>query len=127
VSQRAWWRRFVERRRRELRDRYPCAVSTRRRRCPKHRVLVGPFTGICKRCRDGLFEQLAAEYVNHREEMIMINKPASPAEADRPPVSVFIKSKSAHVAGQLELFDADGRAREHTDDTQAEEVIDDAA
>lgn len=64
MSQRSQWRRFVERRRRELHDRYPCSAPTFRRRCPKHHAPVGPITGICKPCRDELYEQLAGEFVH---------------------------------------------------------------
>jgi hypothetical protein len=73
VSQRSEWRRFVERRRRELYDGYPCAAPTFRRRCPKHHASVGPVTGICKPCRDELYEQLAAEYVNPTREESNMN------------------------------------------------------
>lgn len=66
MSQRARWRRFVERRRHELVAVYPCAAPTFRRHCPKHRIAVGPVTGICKPCRDELYEQLAAEYVTQQ-------------------------------------------------------------
>jgi hypothetical protein len=63
VSQKTEWRRFVEARRAELHDDYPCAMPTRRALCPKHGTRVGPVTGICKPCRDELYEQLAGEYV----------------------------------------------------------------
>jgi hypothetical protein len=59
VSQKAEWRRFVERRRSELHDAYPCAMPTRRRVCPKHHHRI---VEVCKPCRDELYEQLAAEY-----------------------------------------------------------------
>jgi hypothetical protein len=62
MSQRSQWRRFVERRRRELHDAYPCAAPTGRRVCPKHRTRAGPLSDICKPCRDELYQQLAAEY-----------------------------------------------------------------
>jgi hypothetical protein len=62
VNERARWRRFVEARRAELHDAYPCAMPTHRRICPRHHRRVGPITHICKRCRDELYEQLAAEY-----------------------------------------------------------------
>jgi hypothetical protein len=62
VSQKRVWRRFVEARRTELHDVYPCAAPTARRLCPKHGTRVGPVTRICKPCRDELYEQLAGEY-----------------------------------------------------------------
>jgi hypothetical protein len=127
VSQRARWRRFVERRRPELRDAYPCAAITFRRYCPKHRIAIGRITSICKPCRDELYERLATEYVNNREEIVMSNTPASPAEAEHPHVSVFPGSKPVPFLSQLELFDADGRAREYEGETKAKEAIDDAA
>jgi hypothetical protein len=65
-SRKRTWLRFVEQRRRELHDEYPCATPTHRRRCPKHHVRVGSITRICKPCRDELYEQLAADY--HEEE-----------------------------------------------------------
>jgi hypothetical protein len=90
VSQKAAWRRFVERRRRELHADFPCAAETARKLCPKHRIPVPQtaqlpegfvqrsdgswrhveaqtlqLSGICRACRTGLFEQLAAEYRQH--------------------------------------------------------------
>lgn len=62
MSRQSAWRTFVERRRSELHDVYPCAAPTFRRRCPRHRITVGRVTQICKPCRDELYEQLAAEY-----------------------------------------------------------------
>jgi hypothetical protein len=67
VSQKADWKRFVERRHRELRDTYPCATVTRRIVCPRHRIRVGPVTGLCKPCFDQFYEQVAAEYVAAKE------------------------------------------------------------
>jgi hypothetical protein len=83
VSQKSEWRRFVEARRAELHDVYPCAMPTHRHVCPKHRIPVpqemvvksGParrrrvrLSGICKPCRDELYEQLAGEYRHVRGE-----------------------------------------------------------
>ena len=86
MSQQSKWLRFVKRRRSELHDAYPCAAPTRRRICPKHRIHVPQQTattrwskrgkrirvrtpasrGICKPCRDELYERLAAEYPTHK-------------------------------------------------------------
>jgi hypothetical protein len=82
VSQKAAWRRYVEERRSELHDAYPCAAPTRRRICPQHHVRVPqetyvrrktltgrrytkrvPLSGICKRCRDAFYDQLITEYL----------------------------------------------------------------
>jgi hypothetical protein len=93
VSQRAAWRRFVEPRRRELHGDFPGAAPTNRRWCPKHQTPVPQsaripeawvkrsdgskrhvrrqtlrLSGICKACRDELYEQLAAEYVTQLKE-----------------------------------------------------------
>jgi hypothetical protein len=57
-------RRFVERRRRELRGEFPCAVPTNRTFCPRHGTRVGPYTRLCKRCFDQFYEQVAQEYLN---------------------------------------------------------------
>jgi hypothetical protein len=90
VSQKSQWRRFVETRRRELHDAYPWAMPTHRNVCPKHGIRVPQttevpeawvqradgswrhveaqtirLTGICKPCRDELYEQLIAEYRQH--------------------------------------------------------------
>ena len=79
VGQKTRWLRFVERRRRELHDDYPCAAPTRQRFCPRHRIPVPQsvrvpetsvtrpdgtrryvarqtirLSGICKPCRDEL-------------------------------------------------------------------------
>jgi hypothetical protein len=62
------WQRFVKRRRRQLHDVWPCSMPTYRRRCPRHRIPVGPVTGICIDCHHGLYEQLAAEYAAARQE-----------------------------------------------------------
>ena len=92
MSQKSDWRKFVERRRRELRDALPCATPTRRRLCPCHgtripqekrlpnrwvetpegkqRLLMATtlrLTSICKPCRDALYQQLAAEYIDAGE------------------------------------------------------------
>jgi hypothetical protein len=63
VSQRTEWRRFVEQRRPELHDKYPCAMPTGRRRCPRHATRIPPLTGLCKPCRDELYQQLALDYL----------------------------------------------------------------
>jgi hypothetical protein len=94
VSQRSHWRRFVEWRRRKLHDTYPCAVPTRGCVCPKHRKPVGPVTGICKPCRDELFEQLAAEYTSaarerQKEESTMI-------DVSKPPIV---------IPGQMDVYE----------------------
>jgi hypothetical protein len=85
MSEKAAWRRHVERRRRELHDDYPCAAPTSRRFCPKHRIRVPqqivvrrrvpwtgrvhkkriPLSGICKPCRDELYDRLAVEFDKH--------------------------------------------------------------
>jgi hypothetical protein len=62
MSRQSAWRRYVERRRRELHDVWPCAAPTYRRLCPRHRRRVGPVTRICVHCHHGLYELLAAEY-----------------------------------------------------------------
>jgi hypothetical protein len=86
VNQNTTWTRFVERRCRELHNEFPCATPTNRDVCPKHRTRVPQhahitktvfsarrddwvdvrvhvrLTGICKRCHDELYQQLAAEY-----------------------------------------------------------------
>jgi hypothetical protein len=91
MNQKARWRRFVEARRPELYGIYPCAVPTERRWCPKHRIRVPQsvrtpgawvrrdgrahrakrrtlqLSGICKPCRDELYQQLAAEYLIRSE------------------------------------------------------------
>jgi hypothetical protein len=64
VSQKAQWRRFVEIRRAELHDAYPCAMPTYRKRCPRHGFRVGPTTRICTPCRGELYRRLAAEYLH---------------------------------------------------------------
>jgi hypothetical protein len=90
LSQKTQWQRFVERRRAQLHADYPCAAPTDRRRCPRHKISVPQsaripgrwewreqyahwsyvpahtvsLSGICKPCRDGLYERLAAEHVN---------------------------------------------------------------
>jgi hypothetical protein len=63
-SQKLMWRRFEKQRRAQLHDEYPCAMPTFRLICPTHRTRVGPTTGLCKPCRDELYEQLAAEYLD---------------------------------------------------------------
>ena len=63
VSPQSDWQRFVERRRNDLRDEYPCAMPTYRRFCRRHEHAVGPVTRICKDCRDELYERLAREYL----------------------------------------------------------------
>lgn len=95
VSAKRRWRRFVEQRRRELHDVYPCAMPTWRRWCPKHRVPVPQgvsvpagwvempggswryfdrrtigLSGVCQSCRDELYEQLAAEYRHAKEDHV---------------------------------------------------------
>jgi hypothetical protein len=147
VSQKRAWRRYVERRRGELHVTFPCAMTTRRAVCPRHGTRVPqqahvrkynrdrkdwirvpvPLTGICKPCRDELYEQLAFEYIRDREEKIMSASPDSPAEEDRPATSVLRESGPVHVLGQLELFDADGRPSKYRDKTEEEEAINDAA
>jgi hypothetical protein len=87
MSRKREWARFVDQRRCELHDAYPCAMPTQWRRCPKHRNPVPrerhlpdrwtetpegkrrllkattvPLSATCKPCRDELYEQLAAEY-----------------------------------------------------------------
>jgi hypothetical protein len=62
MSDKAAWRRFVNARRVELRDAFPCAAPTQRRICPRHGRRVGSVTRICKPCRDALYGQLATEY-----------------------------------------------------------------
>jgi hypothetical protein len=88
VSQKRAWLRFVNQRRRELHDEYPCSMPTKRRWCPKHRLEVPQethvkkydreldewvrvrvqLTGICKPCRDELYGQLADEYQRGKEK-----------------------------------------------------------
>jgi hypothetical protein len=63
MSQTSDWKKFVKRRRSELHDAYPCAMPTNRTVCPRHRQRLGPVTRMCLACRDGLYEQLAAEYI----------------------------------------------------------------
>lgn len=144
MSRRSDWRKFVERRRRELQDAYPCAAPTRRHWCPKHRIAVPQtkripaawielsdgswrhvdaqtirLTGICLPCRGGLFEQLAAEYVNHTKEEIMHN-------------STCPEPGAIHVLGQLDLFNVeeeelDRLAAIHDEMQTEEEASGDAA
>lgn len=75
MNPRAEWKRYVERRRAELHDRYPCAAPTRQRICPKHRTPVPQttrsgiqLTAICTACRESLYEQLATEYLAAQEQ-----------------------------------------------------------
>jgi hypothetical protein len=114
MSQRSEWRKFVERRRAELHDDYPCAMPTRRRACPKHRRRI---VEICKPCRDELYEQLAAEYTEpkgdrHEAEPVPRTERSAasegPAETprsenDRPLQARFRGRKPKLIAGQLEL------------------------
>jgi hypothetical protein len=62
MSRQSAWRRFVKERRGDLHRLYPCATPTRRRLCPRHGCRIGAVTGICKPCRDELFDHLADEY-----------------------------------------------------------------
>ena len=65
MSQKREWLRFVEKRRRELHDVYPCALPTDAASLPEARQRASaPVTGICKPCRDELYEQLAGEYLH---------------------------------------------------------------
>lgn len=57
------WRQFVEQRHSQL-DIHPCAIPTNHRLCPTYGTSVGPVTGICKPCRDQLYQQLCEEYLN---------------------------------------------------------------
>jgi hypothetical protein len=68
VSRKATWHRFVEQHRAHLHDTYPCAMPTSRLMCPRHGTRVGPVTGLCKTCRDELYEHLAADYINSNIE-----------------------------------------------------------
>jgi hypothetical protein len=135
VSQKSDWKRFVEQRRRELRDEFPCAMPTRRRVCPKHhfrvpqqtyiwrhnprfddwtRVLVS-LSGICKPCRDQLFERLAAEFTAGQAdepsavgEALRAARTAErrkPTEADATPPATFPGRKRKPLPGQLSLGD----------------------
>jgi hypothetical protein len=88
VSAKSDWKHFVETRRAELHDVYPGAAPTHRRLCPKHGIRIPQekhlpdrwvktpegkrrllkattvrLSGICKPCRDELYEQLAVEYL----------------------------------------------------------------
>jgi hypothetical protein len=105
VSQKTRWPRHVERRRRELHDDYPCAMPTRRRRCPRHRIPIPQekrlpdrwlrtseterrflkastvrLSGICKPCRDELYQQLTAEYHDHKEETMQVEGTPIPGQ-----------------------------------------------
>ena len=112
--------------------------------CPKHRIAVPQtkripaawielsdgswrhvdaqtirLTGICLPCRGGLFEQLAAEYVNHTKEEIMHN-------------STCPEPGAIHVLGQLDLFNVeeeelDRLAAIHDEMQTEEEASGDAA
>jgi hypothetical protein len=64
TGQKRAWQRYVDQRRGHLHDAYPCAMPTNRRRCPKHGLLIGVVSGLCKPCRDELYEQLANDYIN---------------------------------------------------------------
>jgi hypothetical protein len=115
ISQKRAWRLYVERRRSELHDAYPCAVPTRRRRCPKHSSSIGPISGLCKTCRDELYQQLAADYPNltkTEEKMnneIEIYEPAELAEQHQVPAAglfgtddpKLVVTRAAQVADEL--------------------------
>jgi hypothetical protein len=111
VSQRSEWRRFVERRRRELRDAYPCAAPTNRRVCPKHRSRI---TGVCKPCRDELYEQLAAEYEDERD-VVVDESIATPQS------STFPGRQPTTIPGQLSLIeDREENAMSNTEIVEGE-------
>ena len=69
MSQTREWLRFVEKRRRELHDAYPCARRPTGAAARSHRQRVGPVTRICKPCRDELYEQLADEYLQAKGDL----------------------------------------------------------
>jgi hypothetical protein len=89
VNEKARWKRFVEARRTELHDDYPCAAPTYRRLCPKHGVRVGPVIRICKPCRDELYERLAGEY----------------SKGD---TTMTTEAETIETAGELELYEPPG-------------------
>ena len=87
MTRQSEWRAFVEQRRAELHDAYPCAMPTQRRRCSRHDVPIPQtkripeawvelpdgswrhvdkqtlhLSAICKPRRDELYQQLAGEY-----------------------------------------------------------------
>jgi hypothetical protein len=131
MSRKADWRRFVERRRVELRGAYPCAAPTARRICPKHRIPVpqeteiktGPnrcerirLSGVCKPCRDELFEQLAAEYIaapvaERRSSMTMTlfdeyGEPEGPPEEElRAAEAMLVLAEIARERGLARIAD----------------------
>ncbi len=107
MSQRSEWRRFVQRRRRELHDVYPCAMPTHRRRCPLHHTPIGTTTELCVECHAELLRRIAAEYTNEKE-MTMNDETPTPAAAE--------------IAGQLGPFDVD-LPREHEDEIERLENV----
>jgi hypothetical protein len=133
MSQRCDWQQFVERRRVQLHDTYPCSRPTHRGTCPKHRARIGRTSRICKPCRDELYQQLAAEYVNAERDgdgqnhglLDAVNAKRrakrTPTEADRPPLRPFPGSKPPAVPGQLTLDDIDTHpGKEHNVSTHTE-------
>jgi hypothetical protein len=115
VSQKAEWRQFVEQHRGELHNAFPCSMQTSRRLCPRHHTRIPPVTGLCKACRDELYERLADAYTNQNPNNgeDMMNEEIEvyePLQLELPPASPglfgtdnpkLVVTRAAQVADEL--------------------------
>ena len=91
MNEKTAWRKHVERRRGELHDEYPCAAPTQRAFCPKHHTRVGPVSGLCAQCRTEMYEQLAIEFTDQKEDTVVNNTDTE---------TIVVEPR-----GELELYD----------------------